>query len=106
MPEDLTDVIFRADRAGPHKGSITAIFPAYPGTNQYDALCYAHVGQHSSCSYEWYRYNTRPATAAEYADLKRELESLSPEPYRLRVVKRWTREHAEARRAACRRSVA
>jgi hypothetical protein len=38
--------------------------------------CYVHVGQHSACSFTWYRQHTRPATPDEYRDLYRELQSI------------------------------
>jgi len=37
--------------------------------------CYAHIGQHASCSYEWY-WTTRPAKPDEYADLLAELQGI------------------------------
>ena len=37
---------------------------------------YAHVGQHGSCSYDWYITDTKPAKPDEYANLKAELESI------------------------------
>jgi hypothetical protein len=62
--------------------------------------CFAHVGQHSGCSRDWYR-TTRAATPAEYVSLQKELES-APYGYRLKVYKRITREHDDARRAVAR----
>lgn len=105
-PEPLP-VIFRADRAGDFKGDVTAVFPTLPGTSDpYTATCYAHVGQHSACSPEWYR-TTRPATQKESADLLAELRGIYEsghygEPVRLVISKRWTRHHDAARRAAIR----
>jgi hypothetical protein len=69
-----TPVLFRADRHGPHKGEVTAVFPTIPGSPGV-MTCYAHIGQHSSCSLAWHR-TTRAATPAEYTSLKRELESI------------------------------
>ena len=69
-----TDVVFRIDNTG----EVTAVFS--------DLTCYAHVGQHATCTRQWLR-NTKPATEAQYADLKRELES-APYSYSLRVCKR------------------
>jgi hypothetical protein len=61
--------------------------------------CYAHVGQHGACSFAWFHGRThRPASPAEYADLKAELES-APYGYRLRVFKRRNRQHDKAFRA-------
>jgi len=91
----MIDVIFRTDKAGLHKGEVTAVFPATPGSGQCDVSCFAHIGQHSAASRDWYR-TTRPALPHEYAEVKRELES-APYRYRLRVVRRWTRRHDAAR---------
>jgi hypothetical protein len=95
--ENETPVIFRAQREA---GTlwITAVFPCEPATLQGDTFTiYQHVGQHGAGSYGWYQ-RTRAATPAEYADLKRELES-APYGYRLKVYKRMTRGHREALRA-------
>ena len=35
--------------------------------------CYAHVGQHGTCSVDWIAENCRPATYAEYKELYDEL---------------------------------
>jgi Rieske Fe-S protein len=81
-PEPETPVIFRQDR----DGSITAVFPTLPASvTGYEMTCYAHVGQHSGCSYEWYR-TTRPVkdNEAAKAELRAELESIG---YRLREYK-------------------
>lgn len=72
-----TPVIFRADKFGEHKGEVTAVFPAEPAfVMSYEMTCYAHYGQHGSCSDEWYADKTRPATPDEYAPLLRELVSV------------------------------
>jgi hypothetical protein len=98
-------VIFRADRSGDFKGTVTAVFPTLPGTNDpYTATCYAHVGQHGTCGRDWYA-TTRAATEAESADLLRELRGIyerddDADAVRLTPVKRWTRHHDDARRAA------
>ncbi|HMA20697.1 MAG TPA: hypothetical protein VKO87_07825 [Gemmatimonadaceae bacterium] len=74
-------VLFRADRtqrggAG-DRVEITAVFPTLPGTSDPDTMtCYAHIGQHSTCSIGWYREKTRPASPAEYKALQTELEGL------------------------------
>ena len=99
-------VLFRADRtqrggAG-DRIEITAVFPTLPGTNDPDTMtCYAHVGQHGTCSVDWCRDNTRPAIESEYAPLKSELESLG---YVLDVRQRITSEMGAMRRAALRKS--
>lgn len=43
---------------------------------------YSHIGQHSACALE-YAAQSRPASPAEYADLKSELESIG---YNLEVI--------------------
>lgn len=67
-------VVFRATKTGSFKGDVTAVFPGMPeGNGLYG--CYAHVGQHSTCSKAWY-LTTRRATPDEYADLLAELKSI------------------------------
>lgn len=97
-------VLFRADRTQRNGGGdrieITAVFPTVPGTvGDPDSMeCYAHIGQHGTCSVDWYREKTRPARVEEYAPLARELESLG---YRLDIRQRLNSElHAERRYAA------
>lgn len=82
MTEAPTKVLFRKDKSG----EITAVFPEI---NEGRGLvaCYAHLGQHSSCSRPWY-FETKPAKPDEYAPLKRELEG-APYHYRLQVISRW-----------------
>lgn len=81
-----TPVMFRMDKHGAHK-EVTAVFPyeeSTLGKPEY-RTCYAHVGQHGACSWEWVLQKTRPATVEEYTPLKQELESIG---YELRVIKR------------------
>jgi hypothetical protein len=99
-------VLFRADQtqrggAGP-RVEITAVFPTIPGTvGDNDSMtCYAHVGQHGTCSTGWYLEKTRAASPAEYAPLARELESIG---YVLDVRARLTRAMHETRRKAAKR---
>jgi len=84
-----TRVLFRAQRSGEFRDTITAVFPdmverrrANVGT---ECTCYAHIGQHSTCSLEWAYAETRPAKPHEYAALKAELEA-EPFGYRLEVL--------------------
>ncbi len=104
MPKtDTLPVIFRAERAGKFEGQVTAVFPTLPGTNQWNATCYAHIGQHGACSREWY-LTTRRAAPHELFDLLHELRGIyesGPERVRLVPAKRWTRYHDDARRNAC-----
>lgn len=83
---EKTIVLFRAEKHGSFRGDVTAVFPCVPGSGEYDFSCFAHVGQHGSCGWEWY-HGTRPAKSEEYADLKRELES-KPYNYVLDVRQR------------------
>jgi len=100
---DVVDVMFRVVKAGQFKGDVDAWFPGLPGTSDYyrDMLTYAHMGQHGSGDIDYMQQKTRNAKPSEYASLKRELESLGPEPYKLRVMKKMTRKHFEQRKAAC-----
>lgn len=92
--EPIVPVLFRVD-----SGGVTAVFPTEPGDYSGNMTCYAHVGQHSGCSFGWY-LTTRAATPAEYADLKAELESIG---YRLKVYRRLTRGHRAALAAEVKR---
>jgi hypothetical protein len=80
----ITPVIFRMDG-----DEVVAVFPTTPG-NRLGTLmeCYARMGQHASCGMGWY-YTTRPATPAEYAGLKAELEGV-PYEYQFKVCRRIT----------------
>jgi hypothetical protein len=87
---EFTPVLFRVHRAPKKHGSdVTAVFPCEPASYDGTSMtCYAHVGQHGGCDLGWY-HQTRPATEAEYANLKRELESY-PYGYRLKTYRRMT----------------
>jgi hypothetical protein len=99
------DVMMRAqvDPLTREVDNVTAVFPSIPATlDQLTMLSYAHIGQHGAAHRDWVRYNTRPATRAEYAPLLRELRgiySTGDNPVRLRVVKKRTRTHDRAREA-------
>lgn len=64
-----TRVIFRRYKAG----DVVAILLDVPANLGY-VTCYAHVGQHDEGHYFRVMGDTRPATAAEYAALARELD--------------------------------
>lgn len=96
--EPIVPVLFRADSEP--GDNITAVFPTLPGSPGLMS-CYAHIGQHSSCSRDWLR-TTRPAKPEEYASLKRELES-APYRYQLKVCSRISRAMDDERRAEERR---
>lgn len=99
---DKTPVIFRK-YPNIRGGEVIALFPAELGT--YDPrLCssFVHVGQHGSADPLACIDNTRPAREAEYADLRKELES-APYGYRLKVYQRHKREFYKMREAEARR---
>src|SRR5574343_258253 len=66
------DVVFLLDREEPH--DVFAYFPNEISDREGNRLCYAHVGQHSSCSEE-YALECELATPEQYSDLKQELDS-------------------------------
>jgi len=84
----LTDVIFRKWTSN---GNIIALFPGIPSSlnARHYCLCYEHFGQHGSSPLDL-SLHTIPAKPREYAEFKRELESIG---YTLRVVKRVTVRH-------------
>lgn len=71
---------------------VMAFFPEVH-VNPGNIMCYAHMGQHSEASYEFYM-TTKPCTESEYADLKRELEECLGYDD-LKVVKNVTRHDQE-----------
>jgi len=78
-----TKVIFRRFK---NDGSVIAIFPEMPGTNNwaFDCGSYEHIGQHGACSVHIAEIATL-ATPEEYKDLRAELESIG---YDLEVINR------------------
>lgn len=87
-PSDRTPVMFRVDGGG----VVTAVFIDLPWNHRGDISCYAHVGQHSSCTWDWVARHTSPATPEQYASLKRELEA-APYGYQLEIVQQRTPAH-------------
>jgi hypothetical protein len=81
----ITDVMFRYDTTKDFKGTIFAVLPHQVDTLQGDVTTYQHVGQHSTGDYNICINTSKPATEAEYSDLKAEMESLG---YNLKVVKK------------------
>ncbi len=79
IDEEKTKIIFRKDK---EDGDIIAVFP---DDRQNDNMigCYVHLGQHTTMSLDYYSKETIPATPEEYADLKKELESIG---YNIEVV--------------------
>lgn len=100
MPEgndEVEPVVFRKWRT--KEGGILALFPAVAATMEGHCLSYEHVGGHGGADYRHCLRSTRPASPAEYADLKEELETHYG--YKLRVVKRvGCRVHEKRREAA------
>lgn len=89
---ETTDVIFRKDSSG-----VFALFPGIAGTaDKFTCLSFQHIGQHGSADIQHCIHNSSPARPDEYADLRRELESV-PYEYRLRVVQRSTIKHQRDR---------
>lgn len=86
---EVVPVIFRV---WPKKegGGVIALFPTLPGSTQdwYSVTSYEHVGGHGHADMDLVNA-TRLATPAEYASLKRELES-GPYGYKLKVYERAT----------------
>ncbi len=82
MDSTKTRVIFRTVKRG---GDVVAVFPDSPEMAVNHFMCYQHIGQHGSCSFEWYRSDTRPATEAEIAPLLCELQGMG---YVVKAVKR------------------
>lgn len=105
-------VIFRAERSGPFKGDVTAVFPTCPADYAGRQMTwYAHMGQHGGCSFDWYR-GTRPAKPEEFADLLAELRDIygrdgGPDdpPVILRVARRITADHRREFEADVRRNL-
>jgi len=80
-----TDIVFRVDKSKDFKGTVFALFPHEVSDHKGNVLSYQHVGQHSGADYNGCIASSRPATADEYADLKKEMESIG---YDINVVKK------------------
>lgn len=68
-----TVVVFRKFKDG---GDIVALFPQEEFNHRGGCMSYQHVGQHGEADYAHCVAASVPATVAEYAPLKRELESI------------------------------
>jgi len=79
-------VVFRTWRRG---GGVLALFPAWPtDLDGRHCAAYEHIGQHGGADYAHCIRQSRPARAAEYRELARELRAKG---LRLIVCKRRTR---------------
>ena len=93
----ITKVIFRKFR----DGDIIALFPEeISEPTPYYCSSYAHVGQHGAADPVLVISMTKPASPAEYADLKRELENYGPKDanYNLKVISRNHPKYLEMRK--------
>jgi hypothetical protein len=86
VEDDPEVVVFRWPLRESHP-QVYALFPNIEGSPG-QCTCYQHVGQHASADYAGCITKSRPATPAEYAGLKRELESIG---YTLRIRTRRTK---------------
>ena len=86
--ERATVVVFRKWQGGRDGHGVIALFPDIDHIRQYGMVSsFEHVGQHGAADYTGVVTRTRPAKPAEFADLKKELES-PPYNYKLRTVMR------------------
>ena len=75
-------IVFKKDIN--HDNEIIAFMP-YDFINwQGDFTCYAHIGQHGACNYEYYK-TCRNATKEEYKELLQELKNIG---YDVEIIKR------------------
>ena len=79
------DVIFRVDKSRDFSGTVFALFPHECDNHNGNVTSYQHVGQHSSANYKHCLELSKVATPEQYADLKKELESIG---YKVNVVKK------------------
>lgn len=81
-----TVVVFRRFKKG---GDLIALFPAEINYSEGHCESYQHVGQHGSADYAHCISRSIPVSAAEYAPLKRELESIG---YDLTIRQKYRRQ--------------
>jgi hypothetical protein len=95
----MIKVIFRVHNVKGDEPEVVAFLPELAGTTarEQDCACYAHVGQHSAASFNYYWESTRPATPDEYADLLNELQGIYEG--QLKPASRMTRADQEKRKA-------
>ena len=90
MDTDKTIVVFRKFKNEPQKGEVIALFPEIPFSHlstYQSCVSYMHTGQHGAASYTGVIENSKPATPADYEDLKNELEDIG---YNLSIKKKYT----------------
>lgn len=90
-----TVVVFRTWNKG-FGGGVIALFPYETGSSFAMCCSYEHAGQHGDASPWTVIDHSKPASEAEYAALKRELES-EPFRYKLKVRKRMPPDAAQVR---------
>jgi hypothetical protein len=94
MSKPIDPVLIRVWKGD--KDDIFALLPVLPADNYGDfCTCYQHIGQHGSADYRLCISKSRPATAAEAADLVAELQSIGYNP---RIISRATPAMHRARR--------
>jgi hypothetical protein len=81
--ELMTEVLFKRDGS-----EIFAVMPYDICDRQGNMTMYAHIGQHSNCSPDYVK-KCKNANKSEYAELKKELETIG---YKLNVIKKISRE--------------
>lgn len=81
----MDKVIFKTVKHGDFKGDVEAFLP--DNEVNYGNICvYAHTGQHSEASLDYFTSSRlRASTPTEYADLLRELKAIGYNP---RIYKR------------------
>ena len=86
MSKPIDPVVIRVWKGD--DSDVFALFPVLPADN-YGDLCtsYQHIGQHGAADYRLCIRKSRPATAAEAADLLAELRGIGYNP---RTIKRAT----------------
>lgn len=92
-------VVFRVE-GSKSDPSVVAVFPTQVGKDWRDFAVYAHIGQHSTGSIDWYR-TTKRAKPGRYLYLLEELRGIyerGDDPVRLVVRDRMTAEMTAQRR--------
>ena len=82
----MTEVKFVKDKRGDFKGDITAVFPYLVNLQIDSVACFDFQCNNGSCTLDWVRTNTVPATKEEYDDLLKELIAWGHED--LKIIKR------------------